>query len=124
MLITGVTVIAIVALFVFSDTKDVKKSTVADVIDNATTLDRHNVYVVLNGSIASQISKKRFWFEDETGQIVLEIDQDILDTFNPTMGARVEIRGEVNSEANTDSKVEINVEGIIVGDDEENVEIM
>jgi len=123
-LIIGVALLGIVALFVFSDTKDVKKSTVKDVIENAATLDRHDVYVVLNGTIASQISKKRFWFEDETGQIVLQVDPDILDTFTPTMGAKVEVRGEVNSDANTDSNVEINVQEIIVVDDEEDVEIM
>lgn len=123
-LIIGVILLGIVALFVFSETKEVKKSNAKDVIENAVAFDRHNVSVVLNGSITSQISKKRFWFEDETGQIVLDFNQDILETFTPTIGAKVEIRGKVDCDANTNTHVEINVKEINVEDEEENIEIM
>lgn len=122
--IMGVFLVAVIAIFACAETKEVKQSTVSDVIENAVAFDRHEVYVVLNGTIASQISKKRFWFQDETGQVILDVKSDILESFSPTMGAKVEIRGVVDSEADNDSHLEIDVDEIVAGEDEEQVEIM
>lgn len=116
-------VVGIALLFSLSTNPNVKKSTVKDIKENAVVLDKNDDEVQLVGTIASQISKKKFWFEDKTGQIVIEIKNSLLPLVPSTNQVEVEIRGLVDCETEAGEGVKINVSELIF-DNEEEIQLM
>ncbi len=116
-------VAGIALLFSLSTTPNVKKATVSDIKENAVLLDKNNEDVQLIGTISSQISKKKFWFEDNTGQIVIEVKNSLLPMVPSTNQIEVEIRGSVDCETEAGGGVKINVSELIF-DTEEEIQIM
>lgn len=49
-------------------------STVEFVKKNAAQLDKTDTLIKLKGKIVEKINKDNFWFEDETGKILIEIE--------------------------------------------------
>lgn len=119
-----VIVVGIVLAFVFSNTKTIKKDTVRDVIENAVELDKRDIKVTLKGVISSPISikKKRFWFEDSTGQVIIEVKQHLMPLVPSTSDVQVEIRGKVDSEIDDGEGVKIEVSDLILDEGEPNEE--
>ena len=119
-----VIVVGIVLAFVFSNTKIIQKNTVRDVVENAVELDKRDVKVTLKGVISSPISikKKRFWFEDSTGQVIIEVKQHLMPMVPSTSDVQVEIRGKVDSEIDDGEGVKIEVSDLILDEGEPNEE--
>ena len=119
-----VIVVGIVLAFVFSNTQTIKKDTVRDVIENAVELDKRDIKVTLKGVISSPISikKKRFWFEDSTGQVIIEVKQHLMPMVPSTSDVQVEIRGKVDSEIDDGEGVKIEVSDLILDEGEPNEE--
>ena len=119
-----VIVVGIVLAFVFSNTKTIKKDTVRDVIENAVELDKRDIKVTLKGVISSPISikKKRFWFEDSTGQVIIEVKQHLMPLVPSTSDVQIEIRGKVDSEIDDGEGVKIEVSDLILDEGEPNEE--
>ena len=119
-----VIVVGIVLAFVFSNTKIIQKNTVRDVIENAVELDKRDVKVTLKGVISSPISqkKKRFWFEDSTGQVIIEVKSHLMPLVPSSNETQIEIRGEVDSEIDDGEGVKIEVDELILDEGEPNEE--
>ena len=71
---------------------------------------KDETFVVLRGKIKQMVGKEKYLFEDQSGSIVVEIDDE--DWNGVTVGPEdtVEIRGEVDKEF---MNVEIDVDQII-----------
>src|SRR6056297_2584000 len=54
---------------------DVELTTVKDVIDNASKLDKSDRHVKVKGFVLEQINDDTFWFKDESGKIKVEIEK-------------------------------------------------
>ena len=119
-----VIVVGIVLAFVFSNTQTIKKDTVRDVIENAVELDKRDIKVTLKGVISSPISikKKRFWFEDSTGQVIIEVKSHLMPLVPSTSDVQIEIRGKVDSEIDDGEGVKIEVSDLILDEGEPNEE--
>ncbi len=117
--ILAVIVIGIVLIFSFCHPQKVQQSTIQEIIENAVALDKTDTYVTLTGTVASQISRKRFWFEDGTGQIIIEVKSSLLPMVPSSNQIEIEIRGEVDCEIDDGEGVKIEVKEIIFDDAEE-----
>ncbi|MCQ2606963.1 MAG: NirD/YgiW/YdeI family stress tolerance protein [Bacteroidales bacterium] len=118
-LLLSAIVIASVLLLSFGETPSVKKATVKDVIENATLLDKNDEEIILTGTISSQISKKKFWFEDNTGQIIIEVKNSLIPLVPSTNQIEVEIRGKVDCQANSGDGIKIDVKDLSFDQDED-----
>lgn len=122
--ILGVMLALVVVVFLFADVKkDIKNATVQDIKENAVFLDKNDTFVTLTGTISSQISRKKFWFEDKTGEIVIEVKNNLLPMVPATNQIEVEIRGNVDCETESGGGVKINVDELIL-DDEEDIQLL
>lgn len=83
-------------------------TTVAEVIANAPD----DSYVTLRGRIVRALGGEDFLFADDTGEIRIEIDDDIMNPRRIRRGMRLEIYGEVERER--DGRVEIEVKRLRV----------
>lgn len=52
-----------------------KLYTCAEIKENASGLDKSDALVQLEGFIIERVSKEDYWFQDDTGRILLEIDE-------------------------------------------------
>lgn len=52
-----------------------KLYTCAEIKENASSLDKSDALVQLEGFIIERISKEDYWFQDETGRLLLEINE-------------------------------------------------
>jgi len=71
-----------------------------------------DAYVVLQGNITDKIGDEKYTFQDKTGSITIEIDDDDWDGVDVTPADMVEIQGEIDKgwtsfevDVNTISKV-------------------
>lgn len=78
-------------------------TTVEAVLDNPQDDQR----VALSGSIGEQISRDTFDFSDDTGQIRIDLDDDILDRQEITPGMQVGIEGEVDVDAQQEPEIDV-----------------
>lgn len=117
----GLIIILISVIFITYDPILIEKSTVENITKNAVKLDKSDVVVNLKGNITSQISRKKFWFKDKTGQIVVEVKTELVPLVPTSDVIDVEIQGKVDCETNAGEGVKINVDKIILDnqDDEE-----
>lgn len=74
-------------------------SQIADMKDDA--------WVILRGKIARQVGDERYEFSDNTGTIVVEIDDDDWGGQYVTPDDTVEIRGEVDKHMMKDTTIEV-----------------
>jgi len=68
-------------------------TTIAQILDDPED-DRD---VRIRGQILEQVSTEKYAFSDETGQIRIEIDEDVLPGRDIRIGMRLEIRGEIET---------------------------
>ena len=66
---------------------------VADVLDKP-----DDSYVTVEGNIVKRIKKDKYTFQDTTGDIVVEIDEDVWEGRTVTPDTRVRLSGEVDKE--------------------------
>ncbi|WP_390242637.1 YgiW/YdeI family stress tolerance OB fold protein [Vibrio sp. R78045] len=59
---------------------------------------KDDTYVELTGYITKSLGKEDYLFKDETGEIQIEIDNDVWLGQNITPNDRITIRGDVDSE--------------------------
>lgn len=112
-------VLGIILVFSLSDTPNLQKSSIKEITENAVALDKNDTQVTLVGTIASQISKKRFWFEDGTGQIIIEVKQNLLPLVPESNNIEVEIHGKVDCQTEDGNGVKIDVKELIFNDSED-----
>ncbi|MCQ2959007.1 MAG: NirD/YgiW/YdeI family stress tolerance protein [Bacteroidales bacterium] len=108
-------------IFFTYDPQVIQKSTVKDILENSVALDKKDVKVTLFGTIPSQISKKKFWFEDKTGQIVIEVKNDLIPLVPNSNQIEVEIKGKVDCQTNAENGVKINVDELILDESDEDL---
>jgi uncharacterized protein (TIGR00156 family) len=54
-----------------------------------------DMHIILNGNILKKLSHKKYIFSDGTGEIKIEIDEDVFPATQITPQTKVEITGEV-----------------------------
>ena len=77
---------------------------------------KDDIYVSLEGNIIERISKEKFLFQDATGKILIEIEDDILRELNNakiTPQNVIKITGEVDKDFAEKIKIEVSVLNII-----------
>ena len=63
--------------------------------------------VVMQGQIVKALGDEKYMFTDNTGEIIIEIDDDDFNGVSVTAGEMVEISGEVDKEMMKPAKVEV-----------------
>ncbi|GJM31834.1 MAG: hypothetical protein DHS20C18_08350 [Saprospiraceae bacterium] len=81
--------------------------TVKEVIDNASKLDKTDTLVKLKGYIIEQLNKDSFWFKDESGKILVEIDKKDLSSVAFDENTEVTIIGEVDYDLLEEIEIEV-----------------
>ena len=76
--------------------------TVADAKDKA-----DDTIVVLQGQIVKALGHDKYQFTDETGEIILDIDEDDFNGVTVTEGEMIEITGEVDKEMMKPTEVNV-----------------
>lgn len=120
----GVILIGIVLIFATYTPQTIKNSTVKDIIENAVSLDKNDVHVKLTGTVSSQISKKKYWFEDQTGEIVIEVKNDLIPLMPSSNQIEIEIQGDVDCQTNAGEGVKIEVNEINFDEPEEDIQLL
>jgi uncharacterized protein (TIGR00156 family) len=64
--------------------------------------------VVLQGKIVRSLGEDKYLFQDPTGEITLEIDDDVWKGQNVTPDDWIEILGEIDKEVTSDMEVDVN----------------
>ena len=64
-------------------------------------------FVVLKGSIKQMVGKEKYLFEDKTGNIIIEIDDDDWNGLSVSPEDIVEIRGEVDKHWRKPTDIEV-----------------
>lgn len=90
-----------------------KLYTCAEIKENAAKLDKSDALVKVQGYIIERASKEDYWFQDETGRIMLEIKEKDLpqEAFDETI--RVEVVGEVDYDVLEEVEIEVEVIRVI-----------
>ncbi len=120
----GVILIGIILVFATYTPQTIKNSTVKDIIENAVSLDKKDIHVKLTGTVSSQISKKKYWFEDQTGEIVIEVKNDLIPLMPSNNQIEIEIQGDVDCQTNAGEGVKINVNKINFDEPEEDLQLL
>ncbi|WNJ18647.1 NirD/YgiW/YdeI family stress tolerance protein [Pontibacter sp. G13] len=76
----------------------VESINVAHIMDNADDLDHREAVVQVKGFIAEQISDEEFWFEDSSGRLKVEIDEEIMPNMPFDQTQHVVLTGEIDEE--------------------------
>lgn len=86
-----------------------KLYTCAEIQQNAAKLDKSDALVKVEGYIIERVSKEDYWFQDETGRIMLEIKEKNLpkEAFNES--TLVEIIGEVDYDLLEEVEIEVEI---------------
>ncbi len=87
--------------FVFVPENEVIE-TVADAKDKS-----DDTLVVLQGQIVKALGDDKYQFTDETGEIILDIDQDDFDGVTVTAGEIIQITGDVDKEMMKPTEVDV-----------------
>ncbi len=86
---------------------DGKQYTVAEVKENAAQLDKSDAIVKLEGFIVERINKEDFWFEDESGRVMLEIDKKDMPERPFNDQTKLIIIGEVDYDVLEEVEIEV-----------------
>jgi uncharacterized protein (TIGR00156 family) len=82
-------------------------STVKEVIDNASKLDKSDKQVKLNGFVTEQINNDTFWFKDSTGKIRVEIEKKQIPAMPFNEKTELIIIGEVDYDLLEGCEIEV-----------------
>lgn len=82
-------------------------STVKEVIDNASKLDKSDKQVKLNGFVTEQINNDTFWFKDSTGKIRVEIEKKQIPAIPFNEKTELIIIGEVDYDLLEGCEIEV-----------------
>lgn len=63
--------------------------------------------VVMQGKIVKALGHDKYTFSDDTGEIIIEIDEEDFDGVTVTAGEMIEISGEVDKDLMKPAKVEV-----------------
>lgn len=70
--------------------------TVKVVLDNASRLDKSDAVVKIKGFVTRKVEDGLYWFQDETGKIMMELDREYFPSFGFDDRTPVYIYGEVD----------------------------
>lgn len=87
----------------------IELSTVEEIIENASKLDKSDKQVKLNGFVIEQINNDTFWFQDKTGKVRVEIDKKQIPTIPFNEKTKVLIIGEVDYDLLEGCEIEVDV---------------
>ena len=82
--------------------ENVVVETVADAKDKA-----DDTLVVLQGQIVKALGDDKYQFTDETGEIILDIDQEDFDGVTVTEGEIIQITGDIDKEMMKPAEVDV-----------------
>lgn len=82
--------------------ENVVVETVADAKDK-----NDDTIVVMQGQIVKALGHDKYQFTDETGEIILDIDEDDFDGITVTEGELIEITGEIDKEMMKPTEVDV-----------------
>jgi len=82
-------------------------STVKEVIDNASRLDKSDKQVKLKGFVTEQINSDTFWFKDTTGKIKVEIEKKQMPATPFNEKTEVVLIGEVDYDLLDGCEIEV-----------------
>lgn len=81
--------------------------TVKLVLDNASRLDKSDAVVKIRGYVTRKVEEGKFWFTDETGKIMLELDREYFPPFAFDDRTPVYIYGEVDYDLLDGAEIEV-----------------
>ncbi len=81
--------------------------TVKEVIKDASSLDKKDILVTMEGKVIEQINKDTFWFEDKTGKVLIEIEKKHFPSFQFDQNTLIRIVGEVDYDVLEEVEVEV-----------------
>lgn len=87
--------------------KAVTITTVKDVLSNASSYDKKDVKVTLKGYVIEKVSEEKYWFKDETGKVLLDIEPKHFPSFKFDEKTLVQIEGEVDHEVLEGTEIEV-----------------
>lgn len=82
-------------------------TTVKNVLAKASSLDKSDALVKLEGYVIEHIREDEFWFKDETGKILVEIEKKHFPTFQFNEKTKVVITGEVDYDLLEGTEIEV-----------------
>lgn len=86
---------------------DGKLYTCAEVKNDASNLDKSDALVQLEGFIIERVSKEEYWFQDDTGRILLEISEKDLPNQTFDEKTRLIVIGEVDYDVLEEVEIEV-----------------
>lgn len=84
----------------------VPENIVVETVADAKNMDDDTI-VVLQGQIVKALGDDKYQFTDETGEIILDIDEDDFDGVTVTEGEIIEITGEVDKEMMKPTEIDV-----------------
>lgn len=81
--------------------------TTTEIKNEASALDKSDAIVYLRGRITEQITKDEYWFEDESGKIRIELEDNIIKDFRLDPEKTVIIGGEVDYDELEGTEIEV-----------------
>lgn len=89
--------------------KDGKISTVKEITEAASSLDKADTIVHLKGTITEQIDEETFWFHDNSGKIKVELEGVLLTAFRLDPSEVLIIAGEVDYDVLEGIEIEVEI---------------
>lgn len=86
---------------------DEESFTVKQVLEQASRLDKVDATVKIKGCIYKRVKDDTFWFRDETGKILIEIDRENFPPFGFDDRTPVYVIGEVDYDLLDGTEIEV-----------------
>jgi len=107
--------IALFAAILFANTgiaqykgpTSIKLYTVKEIKDNASQLDKSDVLVKIEGFIVDRINDDTYWFQDSSGKIQVELEDDQIPEFPFDEKTKLIIVGEVDYDVLEEVEIEV-----------------
>lgn len=84
----------------------VPENVVIETVADAKNMDDDTI-VVLQGQIVKALGDDKYQFTDETGEIILDIDEDDFNGVTVTEGELIEITGEIDKEMMKPTEIDV-----------------
>ena len=81
--------------------------TVKVVLDNASKLDKSDAVVKIKGFVTRKVEDGKYWFQDETGKVMMELDREYFPPFAFDDRTPVYIYGEVDYDLLDGTEIEV-----------------
>lgn len=82
-------------------------TTVKNILAKASSLDKSDVMVKLEGYVIEHIREDEYWFKDDSGKILVEIEKKHFPTFEFNEKTKVVIVGEVDYDLLDGTEIEV-----------------